>query len=422
MNVSVEFDITNNRLWIGSLSLPFAPADEVFAGALRIGDPGGETLLRPLTFGERFEIAGRAAKAAAPVDALCQWVLRASCIEQAETSSVDDRALEMAALVLAGGHEAGPSFAKSLTLLGEAGGWNLDQIEKTSCLIVDRVMQAIEPAEADNGWTRLDFNRGASRSIDDERRRLAENLLERVVQVSDSLTTPEQQVDIRASSYASESTKIPGPASLSVEKTPEGGNENGHAPAMLPDAGTSEPGADLGHRPGQSIGPSSIQRAGNAGWSSKDMPVQDASGPNHFSDEMNGQRAISSRRAAGEAFVSPPHFGGEPAVHKSLFDFSPEPIPSEQGSLNERSVAYSRTPIAPFDFPLDSTAASLPLPRGNEPFENWAPSWDRRRQAQTPDNVSEVSMPAVRGMDLDDIAWQLARSLHEEADLRGIDR
>ena len=374
MNVSVEFDIASNRLRIGSLSLPFEPADEVFAGALRVGNPPAVTLLRPLTFGERFEIAGRAAKAATPVDALCRWVLQASCIEKTETSSVDGRAFEMAALVLAGGHEPGPSFARSLTLLGEAGGWNIDQIEKASCLIVDRVLQAIEPAEADHGWTRLDFNRGASGSVDEERRRLAENLLERVATATDRVVTPEQQGGIRASSNASESITKTLPASNPEENRPENGNGNGAASTPAPDRGSEGSGAGHEQRTRSNADSVAARNAETARWSSDDMRRHHAPELSDPVEKINDPGVLISQPDAGSAGISSARSGSEQTVYESPFELHSAPIYQERESLYGGGNAFPPSPVAPFDVLLEGPVASMLLPRGNEPFEKLAPT------------------------------------------------
>ncbi|MBX2823044.1 MAG: hypothetical protein KTR29_25315, partial [Rhodothermaceae bacterium] len=180
MIIPIEFDIHNQSVHIGETVFPFVPVDSLHPGAVRIGMEDDTAVLRPLTFGERYEISMRAAMTGDPVEALCRWMLQASTLEHA--GSLDQLVLETMALIVSGGNEETPPYMESLQLLGNHAGWSIDHIENASSTFVDRILTDLTPKQ-NEGWTRVLFGNQATKesvSIPEARIKLAENLLRRL--------------------------------------------------------------------------------------------------------------------------------------------------------------------------------------------------------------------------------------------------
>ena len=160
MIIPIEFDIHNQSLHIGETAFPFVPADSLHPGAVRVGHEKDSAVLRPLTFGERYEISMRAAMTGDPVEALCQWVLNASTLERDGTP--DQHVLETMALIVSGGNEETPPYTESLRMLSAQAGWSIDHIEKASSTFVDRILIDLT-SKQDDGWTRVLFGNDAKK-------------------------------------------------------------------------------------------------------------------------------------------------------------------------------------------------------------------------------------------------------------------
>ena len=430
MHVPVEFDIANSQMHIGSLSVLFEPADNVYPGALRVGEPADEALIRPLTFGERYEIASRAMKTADPVEAFCQWVLHASMIESKSTETKKANSVfEVVALVLAGGSEPASPYVHSLVLLGETG-WDVDQIDKASCLTIDRVLQALEPAKTEDSWVRLDFQSTASDSIDGLRRRMAENLLSRAAPPASDISNvqepplqshPDSKYGARTGNLSHRSNAdFP---SRESRQWDEAESSRMGASGLNEDFDTETPAGD------GSLRPVSEPLFRNSPW-----PQQN---PNRHSlpkfgaspEKIKGahpfplqRHPAPDRNSPHDSFSSSAFALPESIKTETLFDLS-QPGESQKGYESaDWGIPNLKRDGSAFDLMSNSLNDSWKMQWSNDALSHASGLPAGRQMVNEVEISSRESITGPYSIDVDEIAWQLARSLHEEADLRGLDR
>ena len=189
----IFIDYTRGVAQLGSLSVPVAMAGP--GGELRLGGESG-VALRPLTFRERSRLVAHALASPHPRENLCAAVLQAATggafDKKAESGKfpVDLVVQEILALHLAGAETsetpAQPdTYVQEVLLLGQAGGWELSQIEGLEAAEVDCLVHQLVPTEVeDDDWRRFLLVPGvSSTSLEQElatlRTKLADNLLGR---------------------------------------------------------------------------------------------------------------------------------------------------------------------------------------------------------------------------------------------------
>lgn len=193
----VVYDMQQGIAWLNpSISLPVAYAGP--NGEIQVGGSKGP-ILRPLTFGERTRVVGHAMVATHPQNAVAANVLHAATVRPGEG---DRMALEMVSLSLAGaGQPKTPSFVEASLLVARVTGWSPDQIAGAEAAEVDRLARHIAPQDGGDGWNRILFATEPAVELAAKRREMADDLLRRAVAAPnpgpDQIEIRNQQSQIR---------------------------------------------------------------------------------------------------------------------------------------------------------------------------------------------------------------------------------
>jgi|GEM_PF-3610355 len=434
MIIPIEFDIHNQSLHIGETAFPFVPADSLHPGAVRVGHEEDSAVLRPLTFGERYEISMRAAMTGDPVEALCQWMLQASTLEC--SGAPDQDVLETMALIVSGGNEETPPYTESLRMLSTQAGWSIDHIEKASSTFVDRILTDLAPKQ-DDGWTRVLFGNDAKDipvSIPEARKKLAENLLRRLDPGFVAEAENQQTVSLPASVSEKASSTLPGPDSK--VPTPPRDNKAVSANSL---AGKQSETTNLGTQ-------SSAVREGFSDQSSKEKSIQNADPIVRHRNHLPAMTSVPSPLMASRPTVPGPDAPSLRANSqlKSQTDsdiLSNLVPPTERGtpqySSTQNVVLAKYTTLRhtgaqdlkskeDLFFPEEG---SQQQPRPSASLEMMFQSTFFHSPTDLPQPASVARPygpgPAMQNRHEEDpfhIAQQLALLLDQEADLRGIDR
>ncbi len=177
----VVIDSANGELRVGDMAFSIADAEP--AGAIRLLPPGGP-VLRPISFGERFRLVERALAAVDPVESLCAAIVRCATVLPAGSalSPTDESLCQTLALALAGAETDGPLFADAMLIVGAGSGWSYLEIERAEAARIDRLARRLQPQQpdADDGWNRMLFQADPVLDLASIRRSLAGRLLERL--------------------------------------------------------------------------------------------------------------------------------------------------------------------------------------------------------------------------------------------------
>lgn len=408
------FDALRGEALIGNLQIRIADAGP--NGELRVGGESGP-ILRPISFGQRQQIAARAVPALQPVDAVAAGVLQAATVE---TGSAEPALLEIIALALAGADQPGTSFAETAQQLTRATGWQLMEILDAPAAEVDRLAHSLAPS-ADDGWTRIQF--GSTDPSDEAlaiRKEYAENLLQRVaepqslpasVEPEQAVQWPGSQVESQLEADLSSGAPSQGEqvrkAPLATKKTPRERLETEGVAVdyALPERRQVEfsyrlklsPNAvDLAaahNQPGRAQLAPQRQETGATHWESNPAPSSEND------PAVVKSSAVAARISALADMARQTH--------------APARGNTEGGAASTPSQATSTT----------STAASLA--GFEELYTPGAPNWfeapigvtrtaDTRFRTHSEANESTI--------DAFDLARRLAVLLDEESDLRGLDQ
>lgn len=175
-SIPIAIDLVRGEARIGEVVLVVAEAGS--RGELRVGGPEGP-VLRPLAFGERTRIVTRALAASNPRESVCAGILRAATVSP---GVFDSRALEVMALILAGAAcPEAPAFADALLLVARGAGWAPEQLAEAEAAEVDRLAIHLggRPHPHRSSWNRLVFLSAPEDSLEAARAELADDLLAR---------------------------------------------------------------------------------------------------------------------------------------------------------------------------------------------------------------------------------------------------
>jgi hypothetical protein len=179
-NVILDFDRGLALVGVGGGQAQVA-IDLTTAGELRVGGPDGP-LLRPLSFGLRSRLVLESTVAPRPVDAVCA-ALRQTMIAPAGNASGGDlppEMIDLLALHLAGADEPGaPPFAEAARLVAQTTGWGPAELSQADALLVDQLAAQFGESQPSSGWRRFLLGGGSSVDFAAMRNELAENLLRR---------------------------------------------------------------------------------------------------------------------------------------------------------------------------------------------------------------------------------------------------
>jgi len=167
-----------------TITISVSPADD--EGQIRVGGGDGP-VVRPLTFGERGHAVAQVASVARPYDVVCANVLSAATVQPAsENWDGDPAVLEALTLLMAGaGQPQALPFAEVVLLVARASGWDLEQINRTHAIEIDRLSYQLAAGQRETGgWKRLLLVSDQSREVITLRHELAADLLRRAAVAS----------------------------------------------------------------------------------------------------------------------------------------------------------------------------------------------------------------------------------------------
>ncbi|HXG24677.1 MAG TPA: hypothetical protein VNJ09_09000 [Chthonomonadales bacterium] len=424
--IPIAIDPVHGEARIGEVVLPVAEAGS--HGELRVGGPEGP-ILRPLTFGERTRIVSRALATSDPRESVCAGILRAATLSP---GVFDGHAfLEVMALILAGAAcPEAPAFADALLLVARSAGWTPDQLAEAEAAEVDRLAVYLGGRPHRSSWKRLVFLSTPEDSLEAVRAELADDLLARAE------VGPERGEDFEPSAAwecgqesLSPSGDFPGdrriPLAFPLIREGEGGTFPG-GPLAFTTVDTPESTLLVEERGTSSGDPLAITTV--------DMPDSDPLVEERGASPGNppAPPASFSYRFPRKDF--PPDFASPSPTHL------PEPPTSPQRGLKRRGLERLKEGI-----PIGTNTARLPEKRmgtgGAEPQrgENTqvhGVCLQTAQQGIEPLDVLAYSTQPSSSAGLDEranplsgmgeepfgIAEALAMLLHEEADLRGLDR
>ena len=395
----VVIDLFRREAALGRTVFPVAPAGDKCE--LQIGGPTGP-VLRPLRFRERTLAVAAALHSTQPREALCETVWRTALVR---TGEADMAAQQIIALTLAGaGSEIDtPGFAESALLVARASGWSYDQLADAEATEVDRLARHLSPPNLDGGWNRLAFARDDGAELSLIRAELADDLLGRG---AEKRNTSAAKAGASGTSFPSSTATAPASATSRVETAlakPRTGE------AMTEPPRHSTPPQPFSECAWPTLNPVDFSKRGAPSTNETRTGAPTA--------------APTERRTDVAAFA-------EPAAVPAGFP----PAPGSQRIVTLRESESSPRP--------DNAAFPPPMPRDLAPFA-WPPldlsvsfservpsispalravsPWPRQSADST---VSIPIQPASFATLLahPEVAESLAAMLHNEADLRGLDR
>lgn len=403
MSVSIDLAAGEVRLADATL-VGVRDASAVVPGALRLEDG---SVVRPLDYATRASLCGLHGRPAS----LARAVLEASSDGAIEPSD----AHEALALHLAGGASTGtqPGFAEVAFLMSRVFGWSPEQLATSAARYIDGLATSVtgpdHGADVDSGWTRLAFSDGVdtepSVDVTTLRDRLARDLLERAAARLDSET-------VATAAYMLSEFVGAGGREATVE-LPEGDRGSQATPPRPID--TTGPRVS-DHLSGGAAGPNSTvlrhRRSGDA--------------PNgSTSPTRDGVNDTSNVRRPGEPVVTT-------ATARLRADAEVRPLATRAARTDEENKGPARLT----DLPV-STGAGLaprtdrgPAPTGDGAQVEGSQRDERasgavrllaaRREVSPPGRHMSTPQRVVDPLSARDVADEVAASLDDESDLRGI--
>jgi hypothetical protein len=418
----VEFDDERGEVRAGGARTAFASAGR--AGELRLGGRSGP-IVRPVSFGERGRAGAAALTATDPEEALCAALRRAAL---APGSGVDPELIDVVLLALAGGDEEGaPPFAEAALLVLRSTGGELASLLSAPAIEVDRLATALS-AGGDDGWTRVAFAPVAD-ELAAVRSHLAGALLARAAPVEGTFLRPaDRQTARRARAIAGDGANAargdvatrrdelvaPGDRPVAPRGGPGGARARDHVTgrhdvAVENDVVGAGGGHDLvardagggGHevaargRRGLAGGSDATGAAGGHDLGAAGGHDLGAAG-GHDLGAAGGHDLVGGRDELVAPGARDVAAGRDDVVAGGRHDSEPLVAPAATTARIEAGASW----------PAATAAAGMPrLGRRLEP----APA--------------ATLVPRARGDAIElDVAEALARALHDEADLRGVDR
>lgn len=418
MHAQVVIDIAGGRAYAGGTAVAIAAADAVWPGALRFEDG---LVIRPLTFGERLHIVRRSATTGSPTESLIQAVLAAATVEATsiEPDITMQTVQEILALTLAGADQEGPPFVDAMLALARGAHWTPDQIDRGEAAALDLVAQRLTPGPADDGWMRIAFEQPAELSIAAVRRQLALNLLKRL----DAPLPPAEQEPANVEGVSGPPPETPHPpgfaAGAVLQETDSAGLTERAVPVIPPPSPPPWPPA---------AGERRADPAGRETQTSVGAPARQGTGARPVKARLLGTRLEPKSSSAPEAAparvlprrqtidgpaqvgapaaATPGLPGGTPRAPLHL----PQPAPVRQG-LPAGDGLPVPAPVA--------RAWEAHAPKAVEITAH--PTWPQHQLVPGAPTIREQQTALAPAFDPFDVADELARLLHEEADLRGLD-
>ncbi|HEY3185160.1 MAG TPA: hypothetical protein VGJ77_20130 [Gaiellaceae bacterium] len=468
--MSVVFDLGAGQARLGTTVVPIAAAGR--NGELRVGGRRGP-VLRPLAFGERTRVVAGVRHTSDPREAVAAAVAAAALVHRGRLES---RVQDVVALALAGAGETAPPFGETALVVARAAGWDYARLMDADAAEVDRLARQLGARPLRSGWSRFVLAGDAAGELDAIRRELAQELLDRgdeaPIDLEDAVGVPEappspagagDEWTFPSRTAASGAAGVEWPTASSADASPP--RRRRRDPQLAPAAARAAADAGAGATPeGQTRAASAADTSGPA--ASRVRPgtrpeTTRSSEPRLGSDPRLPAFRFDGSRAAGTPLRGrdrPSDLGeqvplriGPPSAMVSESAGSVR-APSAGGSAAAASVGPGRSAgaasapargrwAAATAAPVDSaptgaalgparTASvawgapepALPLvPPRAQPFvlpARGARAWAEAGSVDAPTAPSPDAGPARA----DDVAELLAAALHDECDLRGIDR
>jgi|GEM_PF-3899285 len=416
MHVQVAIDIVGGQAYAGDAAVAIAAADAVWPGALRFEDG---LVIRPLTFGERLRMVRHAATTGSPADTLAQAVLAAATVEAAltEPDATTRTVQEILALTLAGADQEGPPFVDTMLALARGAHWTPDQIDRGEAAALDLIAQRLTPDPADDGWMRIAFEAPAELSTTALRRQLALNLLKRL-DVSVPLAEREPAKEQEAFGPPPELSHLPSfGAGIALPET----DSSGRTERTVPVASPSSP------RP-WAVGEEKVQAdpAVQKTQIPVGAPAGHGTGIRPVKARLLGTRPESKSSPAPEAVLARVLPRRQTADGPVQIGATTAALPAPSGSTPPASFHLPKQALVRHRLPAGD---GLPVPA--PVVRTWETSlpevieahhaWPQHQLASCVQIAPEQPQEPFALFDPFDVADELARLLHEEADLRGLD-
>lgn len=416
---------------LGGTAVAIAPVGS--NGEVQIGGPDGP-ILRPLQFGERSRLVLYALSSSQAQETLCTLILQAAMVQP---GSGDRRVQEVLALALAGaGQPEAPLFPAAALLVAHEAGWDPIQLSEATAAEVDQLAMYLGGTRPQTGWTKIMLAPSSPDELEVLRADLADDLLQRA--------------------------ELPPETSIQPEDFPIAGVP------QIPGAYKSFAASGLEARSPFYAAPNSPSIAP---WNTSPLPLQNRhadlpQGKNPISHPPSESPALSASTAPGLRSPDPPtplaarsvqtqklRSPASPAITARL----PVPLPQTVSSLSEPStlpeVGLPNTKLAGLSGTQLQTSAVI-SPRVHSGLSMRAiaaptlglpnsSAWNPRFTSEFEQSGDGLPSAASAGFSLaqpiptlkafihgdsspskavDSLAEALAIALHEEADLRGIDR
>jgi hypothetical protein len=378
-----------------------------------------------LTFGERSRVVLRAATSPAPRERVCLGILRAATVAPGRPDAVAGTVLEVLALSLAGaGLEEAPSFARTALVVARGTGWTCDQLATAEAAAVDRLALHLTEPDDGAGWQRLVLASDGGADPVDLRADLADDLLRRADAAAASAepgSRPASAGPRNDRAIARSATRLPPPVA-----------DPSAAAATLAPLLTAR--VDL-CRVGRGAPPPPLDPspAAPADRPPDALPRSVAPPPGRSPDGALAPAAFWTDATA----TTGPSTGSVPSPTLALLDpaawAEEHRLPSTSGAVRGsgaglttvlgRPTALGAAP--PWSPDVDPWQPTVPLAGERPPGRgDWLAAWPATAPGGAPALWPGWAPPGgVPGEALaEEIADALARLLHDEADLRGIDR
>lgn len=190
LNSRVTFDLPRERAIIGSIEVVVAVAGR--DGEIQICGTDGP-IIRPLRFGQRTRVVLFAAQSTDPCGGVRDGILKEACVRPGVAPLSVQQIL---AMVLTGASIPAPTFAETTVLVARSTGWDPAQLDEAEAMEVDRLAIHLGGRVESSDWTQLILADDLNDDLDAIANKLAYRLLSR-------LNESVQTIDSNDSSLAS---------------------------------------------------------------------------------------------------------------------------------------------------------------------------------------------------------------------------
>lgn len=170
----IWMDLVQGRALVAGTAI--AISESGANGGLRIGGAQGP-VLRALTFAERSRTVERSAASPQPREAVSAAILAAATLEP---GIADTTIQEILAMYLAGAGQPAPAFAEAALLVGRTAGWSYSELAEAEAAAVDRLASHIAGSHDGVHWNQILITDAAPDQLEMVRLELADDLLGRL--------------------------------------------------------------------------------------------------------------------------------------------------------------------------------------------------------------------------------------------------